>query len=57
MKKEVKMKGIKKNISKLDADYLKCDIWELYSDIFQIHWVNGHAVEVSVYGKIFKATK
>ena len=32
------------------------DTWILYTDTFQIHWVNGVAVELEVGGKLFKAT-
>lgn len=33
------------------------DYWGLYSELVEIHWKNGEAIEVAVRGKIFKATK
>ena len=52
----MKEKGVKKVLVEVDEDYKDVDIWELYSDQFQIHWVDGVATEVEVFGKLFKAT-
>ena len=58
-KRTVKEKTVntKRQLPSHDSDYDDCDIWELYTDMFQIHWINGEAIEVEIYGKIFKSTK